>query len=42
MKLTIFVLIYLKRVGLNLFGPFHKFFILDLHEYLDDGSVVKW
>ena len=42
MKLTIFVLVSLEGIGLNLPRPFQKFFILDLHKYLGDGGVERW
>ena len=41
MKLTIFVLISSEGIGLNLPRSLHKFFILDLHEYLGYGGVER-
>ena len=38
-KLTIFVLVSTEGVGFDLPRPFHKFFILDLYEYLGNESV---
>ena len=40
-KLAVFVFVSPEGINLNLLGSLHKFFILDLYEYLGDGSVEK-
>ena len=41
MKLIIFVLVSLERVGFYLPRPFYKFLVLNLHEHLGDGGVER-
>ena len=40
-ELTILILIPLEGVGLDLFWPLHKVFILDLHEHLSYRGIEK-
>ena len=42
MKLTIFILISLEGIGLDLSRTLHKFLIFDLYKYLGDGGVERW
>ena len=40
-KFTVLILISSERIGLDFSKSLHKFFILDLHKYLDDGGVER-
>ena len=41
-ELTIFVFIFLPWVSLDFAQSFHKFLVLDPHEYLGNKSIKRW